>query len=314
MNIETNPYNQVFSIDETNPSWQTRIVICLLRLFKIKQKKASASAVKMRLQKLKFQPASHKPKGLGRGIEVKLKEINGWPVYYTTPCSASNSDSYVVFLHGGGYIDEIVPGHWKIIGEMNRKGKVHCIVPIYPLAPEATADQVVPAMGKLLLKVFEEIGPSKISIVGNSAGAALALASTQWLRDHNFRLPDRLVLISAGLDASSISEEQKEIEQHDPLLDIEGALYGAKLYAGALDLKHPFVSPLNGDLHKLPPMLVFAGTLDFLYPNSIELKRKAESVGVKVELYLKKGQPHNYPGLPTPEGTEALNLIIDAVS
>ncbi|WP_353137875.1 alpha/beta hydrolase fold domain-containing protein [Pseudopedobacter sp.] len=313
MNIQMESYNQVFSIDESTPSWQTRLVICLLRLLKIKQKKASVPAVKKRLQKLKIQPASYEPKGLGSGIEVMLKHINEWPVYYTTPYSNSSIDSYVIFLHGGGYIDEIVPGHWKIIGEMNRKGKIGCIVPIYPLAPEATADKVVPAMGELLLKVFEEVGTKKVSIVGNSAGAALALASTQWLRDHDFRLPDKLVLISAGLDASYITQEQQEIAKIDPLLDIEGALYGAKLYAGDLDLNHPFVSPLNGDLHKLPPMLIFAGTLDFLYPNSIELKRKAESVGVKVDLYLKKGQPHNYPGLPTPEGKEALKVIINTI-
>jgi acetyl esterase/lipase len=61
-------------------------------------------------------------------------------------------------------------------------------------------------------------------------------------------------------------------------------------------------------------MLVFAGTLDFLYPNSIELKRKAEAVGVKVDLHIKNGQPHNYPALPTPEGKEALQLILNAIS
>lgn len=313
MNIKVEAYNQAFLIDESKPSWQTQLVICLLRLLRIKQKQASETAVKKRLHQLKFRPASYEPKGVGSGVDVTLKHINGWPVYYTTPYSASGSDRYVIFLHGGGYIDEIVPGHWKIIGEMTRKGKVRCIVPIYPLAPEATADKVVPAMAKLLLEVFKEVETNKISIVGNSAGAALALATTQWLRDHGFCLPDKLVLISAGLDASSITQEQQEIAKNDPLLDIDGALYGAKLYAGDLDLKHPFVSPLNGDFHKLPPMLVFAGTLDFLYPNSVELKRKAEAVGVKVELYIKKGQPHNYPGLSTPEGKEALKIIIDAI-
>jgi len=300
-------------VDEAAPSWQSRLLISLLRVFRIKQRKASVSAVKKRLHKLELQPASYEPKGLGSGMEVILKHINGWPVYYTAPSSGSGNNNYVVFLHGGGYIDEIVPGHWKIIGEMTRKGKVQCIVPIYPLAPKATADSVVPMMGELMLKVFEEVGPVKVSIVGNSAGAALALATSQWLRDRNSRQPNKLILISAGLNASFISPEQRIIAEKDPFLDIDGALYGASLYAGNLDLSHPFISPLNGDFHRLPPMLVFSGTLDFLCPNSIELKKKAELAGVAVDLYLKKGQPHNYPGLPTPEGREALRIIIDAI-
>lgn len=313
MNIQKESYNPLFLIDKSIPSWQTRVIIWQLRVLQVKQKKASVPAVKKRLHKLKDQPASYKPKGLGSGIAIRMKTIQGWPVYYTTPDSYTSIDSYVVFIHGGGYIDEIVRGHWKIIGEITRKGKVGCIVPIYPLAPAATADNVVPAMGELLLEVLKEIGIYKLSIVGNSAGAAMALASTQWLRDQGCRLPDQLVLISAGLDASAITEEQREIAENDPLLDIKGALYGAKLYAGTLDLTHPFVSPLRGDFYQLPPMLVLAGTLDFLYPNSIELKRRAEAVGVKVDLHIKKGQPHNYPALPTPEGKEALQLILNAI-
>ncbi|MGS4343992.1 alpha/beta hydrolase fold domain-containing protein [Myroides odoratus] len=313
MNVQKESYNPLFLMDTSKPSWQTRVIIWLVSVLQVKQKKASISAVKKRLQKIKDQPASYKPKGLGSGVVVRLKIINGWPVYYTTPDSNTSVDSYVVFIHGGGYIDEIVRGHWKIIGEMTRKAKVGCIVPIYPLAPEATADQVVPAMGELIGEIFKEIGIYKLSIVGNSAGAAMALASTQWLRDQGARLPNQLVLISAGLDASTITQEQREIAKNDPLLDMEGALYGAKLYAGALDLTHPFVSPLRGEFHQLPPMLVFAGTLDFLYPNSIELKRKAEAVGVKVDLHIKNGQPHNYPAFPTPEGKQALQLILNAI-
>lgn len=311
MQKETN--GEKLWIDETAPSWQSRLLIGLLRMLKIKQRKASVSAVKKRLRKLEIQAASYKPKGLGSGIELSLKHIRGWPVYYTAASTGASNDNYVVFLHGGGYIDEIVAGHWKIIGQMTRKAKVRCIVPIYPLAPHATAESVVPMMGELMLKIFNEVGPGKVSIVGNSAGAALALATSQWLRNRNYRQANKLVLISAGLQASNISPEQRIIAEQDPFLDIDGALYGASLYAGNLDLSHPYVSPLNGDFHDLPPMLAFAGTLDFLYPNSIELKKKAEQAGGTVELYLKRGQPHNYPGLPSPEGRQALNIIIDAI-
>jgi acetyl esterase/lipase len=38
----------------------------------------------------------------------------------------------------------------------------------------------VPATGELLRKLLENAGPAKVTVVGNSAGAALGLAAAQW--------------------------------------------------------------------------------------------------------------------------------------
>jgi acetyl esterase/lipase len=87
------------------------------------------------------------------------------------------------------------------------------------------------------------------------------------------------VLISPGLDASISRPEHMEIAARDPVQDIPGILEGARLYAGDLDVSHPYVSPLNGDFSGLAPMIVFSGTLDLLYPDSIELDAKARAAG-----------------------------------
>src|SRR5690606_8412385 len=308
---ETNDYE--CWIGEAEPSWQSQFIVLLMRFFRIKQRKASVKAVKKRLERLKSNPVSYTPTGLGRGINIKLKNSKGWPIYYTVPSSNPNNGNYIIFIHGGGYIDEIVKGHWQIIGELTRRSKNCCIVPIYRLAPKATAKEVVPLMAEIIGEVLENAGSAKVCIVGNSAGAGLALAAAQFLRDNGCKQPEKLILISPALNASQIRPEQYSIEKEDPLLDIEGALEGARLYAGDLNLSHPFISPLNGSFRGLPSMLIFSGTLDFLYPDSIDLAKKAKAAGVYAELYLKKAQPHNYPAMPTPEGREALDIIIKAV-
>jgi acetyl esterase/lipase len=71
---------------------------------------------------------------------------------------------------------------------------------------------------------------------------------------------------------------------------------------------------LNGDFRGLAPMIVFSGTLDLLYPDSIELAAKARAAGVPIELHLRQGQPHNYAGMPTPEGWQARAIILRAVA
>jgi acetyl esterase/lipase len=61
-------------------------------------------------------------------------------------------------------------------------------------------------------------------------------------------------------------------------------------------------------------MIVFSGTRDLLYPDSVELAAKVRAAGGLIELHLREGQPHNYAGMPTPEGREARAIILRAVA
>ena len=123
-------------------------------------------------------------------------------------------------------------------------------------------------MGELLRELHDEVAPAMLTVVGNSAGAGLGLAAAQWPRDHGHRQLDGLVLVSPGLDARVDRPEQVAIAARDPVQDIPGILEAARLYAGELDIAHPYVSPLNGDLSGLAPMLVISGTLDLITPTA----------------------------------------------
>jgi acetyl esterase/lipase len=147
-----------------------------VRFLPIKKRLASAAAVQEHVRKLALRPASYEPTGLGRGVEVTLKSVAGWPVYHTAPSASPDVGNHVLFRHGGGYINEIVRAHWRFIGYLTRNARVRCVVPIYPLAPRATAKDVVPVTGDLLRKLLEDAGPAKVAVVGNSAGAGLGLA------------------------------------------------------------------------------------------------------------------------------------------
>jgi monoterpene epsilon-lactone hydrolase len=299
---------------DPSPSLQSRAFNLLLGLLPYKQQLASVEAVQAHVQKLALQPVSFEPPNLGRGVEVILTKMGGWPVYYTAPSSGHEGCNHVMFLHGGGYINEIVPAHWRFVGEMTRKAGVVCVVPIYPLAPRATAKDIVPKTAELLRMLLEDAGPAKVTVVGNSAGAGLALAACQWLRDRGHRQPNRLMLISPAADASVSRPEQVEIAARDPIQDVPGIVEAGRLYAGDLDLGHPFVSPLNGAFRSLAPITIFSGTRDLLYPDSVDLAERARAVGVQVELHLLRDQPHNYALMPTPEGRQARATILRAVA
>jgi acetyl esterase/lipase len=274
---------------------------------------ASAAAVHEHVRRLALRPASYEPTGLGPGVDVTVTHAAGWPVYHTVPSADRDARDYVLFLHGGGYVNEIVRAHWRIVGYLTREARARCVVPIYPLAPRGTAKDVVPATGELLRTLLQDAGRAKVTVVGNSAGAALGLAAAQWLRDSGHRQPSGLVLISPDGDFSISRPEQVAIAARDPINDIPGAREAGRLYAGDLDVTHPYVSPLNGEFHGLAPMIVFSGTRDLFYPDAIEIAAKARAANVPVELHLRRDQPHNYAGMPTPEGRDARAIILRAV-
>lgn len=147
-----------------------------------------------------------------------------------------------------------------------------------------------------------------------SAWFSTVLCACQWLRDRGHRQPNLMVLISPAADASVSRPEQVEIAARDPMQDIPGILEAGRLYAGELDVGHPFVSPLNGAFRSLPPMTIFAGTRDLLYPDSVDLAERARAVGVPVELHLLRNQSHDYALMPTPEGRKARAIILRAIA
>ncbi len=116
--------------DDTGPSWQSRCINGLLRLLPIKKRTASAAAVQERVRRLALRPAAYEPRGLGRGVEVTFKSVAGWPVYYTAPSANPDVGAYALFLHGGGYINEIVRAHWRFVAYLTREARVRCVVPI----------------------------------------------------------------------------------------------------------------------------------------------------------------------------------------
>lgn len=307
-------FAQALLPDEAAPSWQSRAVVALLRLFRAKAQLASAAAVHAYVRRSALRPASHEPTGLGRGVTVTSRTVAGWPVYHTAPSATRDPARHVMFLHGGGYFKEIVRAHWRFVGYLTRQAEARCVVPVYPLAPAGTAAELVPATGALLRGLLDDAGSATVTVVGNSAGAGLGLAAAQWLRDHGYRQPDRLVLISPGLDFAVGSPAQAALAARDPVQDIPGIREAGRLYAGDLDVAHPYVSPLNGDLRGLAPMTVLSGTRDLLYPDSVRLAAAARAAGVPVALHLRRDQPHNYAGMPTPEGRAARAIIVRAIA
>ncbi|WP_411102711.1 alpha/beta hydrolase fold domain-containing protein [Streptomyces sp. cmx-4-9] len=295
------------------PSLRSRALSAALAAAGRRRRLASAEAVRTRVAQSARRPASHlPPRSLGRVAEISRTFVGAWPVYDVCPRGAEPA-ARVLYVHGGAYVGELVRPHWALIRTLVTQARARVVVPAYILAPRGTADRTVPVAADLLSGLIAGGGPGGTVLVGDSAGAGLALAAAQWLQERTGAQPSRIVLISPWLDVSTSHPDQAAIEADDPMLARPGLREAGRLYAGNLPVGDPRVSPLHGSFEGLAPLTVFTGTRDLLHTDSRELRERARAAGVEVEFHVGTGLPHVYPLMPVPEGRAARERIVELV-
>ncbi|MCJ1697487.1 alpha/beta hydrolase [Rathayibacter caricis] len=216
-----------------------------------------------------------------------------------------------MYAHGGGWVNEIHPQHWRLAARIAAEASIAVTLPIYPLVPFGTALEALNGVLALVRRSLERYGPT--CLAGDSAGGQIALSAALALRDEGVVLP-RTVLISPALDLSWSNPRIPEVQPTDPWLGTPGGRVLAEHWRGELDLLDPSVSPLFGEYAGLGPLTVFTGTCDVLNPDVHLLAAKAAAVGVPFELHEAVGQLHVYPLVPTRAGREAAHDVIEALS
>ncbi|MFG2665107.1 alpha/beta hydrolase fold domain-containing protein [Streptomyces sp. NPDC048387] len=295
------------------PSLRSRAFSAALVATGRRRRFATAEAVRATVARAARRPASHlPPRSLGRVAEVSRTFVGAWPVYDVCPLG-QEPVARVLYVHGGAFVDELVRPHWSLIRTLVTRARARVVVPAYVLAPRGTADRTVPVAADLLSGLIESGGAGGTVLLGDCAGAGMALAAAQRLRERTGAQPSRIVLISPWLDVSMSHPGQAAIEPADPVLARPGLAEAGRLYAGTLRADDPRVSPLHGSFAGLAPLTVFTGTRDVLSTDSRELLRRARAAGAEVEWHEEPGLPHGYPLLPVPEGRAARDRIVELV-
>lgn len=295
------------------PSLRSRALSVALTAAGRRRRFASAEAVRARVAQSARRPASHlPPRSLGRVAEITRTFVGAWPVYEVSPLGGEPA-ARVLYVHGGGYVNELVRPHWAMVRTLVTQARARVVVPAYLLAPRGTADRTVPVAADLLSGLIASGGAGGTVLLGDCAGAGLALAAAQRLRDRDGTQPSRIVLVSPWLDVTMSHPDQTGIEADGPVTARRGLREAGRLYAGTLAVDDPRVSPLHGSFQGLAPLTVFAGTRDVLVTDSRELARRARAAGTEVDFHEEAGLPHGYPLLPVPEGRAARDRIVELV-
>jgi acetyl esterase/lipase len=185
------------------------------------------------------------------------------------------------------------------------------IVPDYRLAPEhlypAAIDDAVTTY-RWCRKFWDA---AKIVISGDSAGGGLVIATLIALRDAGVALPAGAIGISPLLDLAGEGESIQSNKTTDPLIDGNMVVEIGKVYIGNLDPhKTPLASPLWGQHHNLPPLLLLVSASEVIRDDSVRLAASVRKAGGNATLYLPDGMVHIWTLFPfLGETTRSMELI-----
>ena len=182
------------------------------------------------------------------------------------------SGKYILYLHGGAYINNVMGAHWDFVAQLVRETGCVVILPDYHLAPSSTYIDAFAMIDEVYKLILARVDSKKVIFCGDSAGGGFALSFVQKLKSEGVAQPQQLILISPWLDVSMTNPEIEAVQKKDPILNAETLILAGKAWAGNADTKNYLVSPIYGDLSGLPKISIFIGSDDVLYPDCEKLK------------------------------------------
>lgn len=191
----------------------------------------------------------------------------------------------IIYLHGGGYCIGSLRSHRDLCAHLAEYTGYNVIALDYRLAPE----QPFPAALDDTLDAYQELldtgySADTISLAGDSAGGGLCLSVLQQCRDKQLPMPAAAYLISPWLDVSNQSSRHSPQTPADYVLKTNWMDMMAEAYLPGQDKCQSQVSPLFGDMHGLPPLLVHIGSEEILLEECYALQKKALDAGVSISL------------------------------
>jgi len=270
-----------------------------------KQRDVPVASIRRRLALI--EPIVPRPPAGTKTTSFDVEGINA----VETLVRGARTDRCVLYFHGGGYAFGTAPLLRDFTWRLGAATGASVLYFDYRLAPEHPFPAAVEDASKVYRWLAGHMNPARIAFVGDSAGGGLVLATLHKMRDEGFTLPRAAVAISPWTDLALTGPSLRSNAKSDPMMDVRHLPTFAAHYLGGADPRHPYASPLYGDLSGLPPVLIQVGSDEILRDDAVRMAEKLRAAGGDVKLEEWPRMPHvwHHYARILPEGRHAIERI-----
>lgn len=230
-----------------------------------------------------------------RSVRFEPTTVAGVPCEWARPANADEtSNRTVVYFHGGGYVIGSIETHREIVARLAAGTGVAVLSVGYRLAPEHR----FPSAHDDCLAVTRWLrahggAAARIVLGGDSAGAALAIATLLSLRDAGETLPAGALLLCPWVDPLADGGSLRANAPYD-VMSRGRLVEWAHAYADDASLADPRLTPVRANLAGLPPLLVQVGALEILRDQTLAFSERARAAGVDVAVETYPAMFHDF--------------------
>jgi acetyl esterase/lipase len=245
------------------------------------------------------------------GITHRPITARTWRGELLTPIDGPTSDGAVLYFHGGAFLSCGLGTHRRIVERLARRTGMTVLTVDYRQLPTGRLrDSISDCEDAFSWLVRQGHAPSEIVVVGDSAGGHLAFATTLRVRDEGIGTPAGVVGLSPWLDFDHMAKLRHHNARRDAYIPARRFRRIGRMVVG----DHPELhhSPVNADLHGMPPSLIICAEDEVLRVDAELMSERLTDAGVPCTLQIWEGQVHAFPVLSdlVPEAKAAIDEVV----
>jgi acetyl esterase/lipase/O-methyltransferase involved in polyketide biosynthesis len=260
------------------------------------------------------------PEHISDKIEIQSVYENGGVCFYVKP-KGVEVNKFFFYMHGGGHCMQINKRQWGFVMDMVEKTGYGAAVPIYPLAPEYSAEDTFDMLIGAYRKISQKETIERMVLVGDSTGGGLALSMAILAWKSGLRRPDKLVLISPAMDTefmdrnmeNSMRDRKKEFYRYYYRPTIKEFL--RRYWIKDLAHQNEYTCPMYADLTDVcDEIAIFTVESDMLNCYARALYEEIKKLQMKAHYFEFFGIVHDYIEHPhVPECRMIMNKIAESI-
>jgi acetyl esterase/lipase len=217
----------------------------------------------------------------------------------------------ILYLHGGGFMTCGLNTHRVLALRIGAASQASVLTVDYRMLPRySIADSVADCISGYRWLLDRGFTPDRIVVAGDSAGGFLTFSTALALAGLGLPQPAGLVALSPLTDLDPTMKLARAEGRECPLIPSSVLLTLAEI-AGRADGETPTVSPVDGVLTGLPPVLIQVGSTEMLYVDAELMAQRLGAAGVPVVLEVWDRQVHVFQAAADilPEAARAVARI-----